>query len=56
MHVPEGSFKFLVGEKSFEPVLEKFGGPNAVQEWRTFVSSGTTIHPATSTLSIHSVI
>lgn len=39
MHVPEGSFKFLVGEKSFEPVLEKFGGPNAVQEWRTFVST-----------------
>ena len=34
MHVPEGSFKFTVGEGKFEPILERFGGPNAVKEWR----------------------
>ena len=33
MHVPEGSFKFKVGANNFEPILEKFGGPNAVKEW-----------------------
>lgn len=34
MHVPEGSFKFTVGAGEFEPILEKFGGPNAVKEWK----------------------
>jgi NAD(P)-binding Rossmann-like domain len=33
MHVPEGTFKFTVGAGKFEPILEKFGGPNAVKEW-----------------------
>ena len=33
MHVPEGSFKFKVGANNFEPILEKFGGPNAIKEW-----------------------
>lgn len=33
MHVPEGSFKFTVGAGKFEPILERFGGPNAVEEW-----------------------
>ena len=34
MHTPDGSFKFTVGEKKFEPILEKFGGENALAEWR----------------------
>jgi phytoene dehydrogenase-like protein len=34
MHVPEGSFKFQVGKDKFLPVLEKFGGPEAVNEFR----------------------
>jgi len=34
MHVPEGSFKFQVGKDKFLPVLEKFGGPAAVKEFR----------------------
>lgn len=33
MHVPEGSFKFKVGANNFEPILKKFGGPNAIKEW-----------------------
>ena len=33
MHVPEGSFKFTIGAGNFEPILERFGGPNAVAEW-----------------------
>ena len=33
MHIPEGSFKFTVGEGEFEKVIEKFGGPNALEEW-----------------------
>mmetsp|Transcript_23956 Transcript_23956/g.23009 ORF Transcript_23956/g.23009 Transcript_23956/m.23009 type:complete len:583 (+) Transcript_23956:116-1864(+) len=33
MHIPEGSFKFKVGANNFEPILEKFGGPNAIAEW-----------------------
>lgn len=34
MHIPEGSFKFTVGEGKFEPIIEKFGGPNAIKEWK----------------------
>ena len=34
MHVPEGSFKFTVGANKFEPILQQFGGPTAVEEWR----------------------
>lgn len=34
MHIPEGDFKFTVGEGNFEPILEKFGGPDAVAEWK----------------------
>ncbi len=33
MHIPEGSFKFQVGEGNFEPVILKFGGSKALQEW-----------------------
>lgn len=33
MHTPDGSFKFTVGEGNFEPILAKFGGPNALTEW-----------------------
>jgi len=33
MHIPEGSFKFTVGEGKFEPIIERFGGPNAMKEW-----------------------
>ena len=33
MHTPDGSFKFTVGKNKFEPILEKFGGENAVKEW-----------------------
>ena len=33
MHVPEGSFKFTIGAGNFEPILKKFGGPNAIAEW-----------------------
>ena len=31
MHIPEGSFKFTVGEGKFEEIIQKFGGPNALQ-------------------------
>lgn len=34
MHIPEGSFKFEVGKDKFIPIIEKFGGSNAVSEWR----------------------
>ena len=34
MHIPEGSFKFTVGAGKFEPIIEKFGGVNALQEWK----------------------
>jgi hypothetical protein len=34
MHIPEGSFKFTVGEGNFEPIIERFGGPNALEEWQ----------------------
>jgi len=34
MHTPDGSFKFTVGERQFEPILEKFGGPNILTEWK----------------------
>jgi len=33
MHIPEGTFKFTVGENEFEKVLSKFGGPTALDEW-----------------------
>jgi hypothetical protein len=33
MHIPEGSFKFTVGANKFEPIVEQFGGPNALNEW-----------------------
>ena len=33
MHIPEGSFKFKIGAGNFEPILKKFGGPNAIAEW-----------------------
>jgi hypothetical protein len=33
MHIPEGSFKFQVGKGNFEPVIEKFGGQQALDEW-----------------------
>ena len=33
MHIPEGSFKFTVGKGNFEPILERFGGMDAVKEW-----------------------
>jgi len=34
MHFPEGSFKFQVGEGNFEPILQTFGGVNALREWK----------------------
>lgn len=34
MHTPDGSFKFTVGKDKFEPILEKFGGPTAIDEWK----------------------
>jgi len=34
MHIPEGSFKFQVGEGNFEPILQSFGGVNALSEWK----------------------
>jgi len=34
MHIPEGSFKFRVGEGNFEPILQTFGGVNALSEWK----------------------
>lgn len=34
MYVPEGSFKFTVGANKFEPILQKFGGPNILNEWQ----------------------
>jgi len=40
MCVPEGDFKFTVGPDSFQKVVERFGGKQAVEEWETFVSSG----------------
>jgi phytoene dehydrogenase-like protein len=33
MHIPEGTFKFTVGENEFEKVLSRFGGPTALNEW-----------------------
>jgi len=33
MHIPEGSFKFKVGKGNFEPIIERFGGPKALDEW-----------------------
>ena len=38
MHVPEGSFKFKVGYKNFEPVLKEFGGPNILTEWNNLLN------------------
>jgi phytoene dehydrogenase-like protein len=37
MHIPEGTFKFTVGKGKFEPVIEKFGGENAIQEWNSLI-------------------
>eukprot|EP01041_Mallomonas_annulata_P006900 gene6900-14008_t len=34
MHTPECSFKFTVGENKFEEILKKYGGPNALSEWK----------------------
>ena len=34
MHVPEGSFKFTVGEGKFEEILKRFGGSTAIAEWK----------------------
>lgn len=34
MHTPDGSFKFTVGENKFEPILQQFGGENALSEWK----------------------
>ena len=33
MFIPEGEFKFKVGKGNFEPVIEKFGGKNAIEQW-----------------------
>ena len=33
MGIPEGEFKFKVGEGNFEPIIKKFGGENALKEW-----------------------
>lgn len=44
----------MVGEGGFERVLEKFGGPDALNQWKTFVSED-----ARTTLSIpltHSLV
>ena len=34
MHTPEGTFKFKVGENNFENILQEFGGPDAISEWK----------------------
>ena len=39
MSLPEGIFKFKVGEGNFEPIIKKFGGPNALNEWKTLCNS-----------------
>eukprot|EP01035_Chromulina_nebulosa_P017570 gene17570-23137_t len=39
MHIPEGSFKFTVGEGNFEPIIKQFGGPNALSEWNDLLQA-----------------
>ena len=34
MGTPEGIFKFKVGQGNFEPIIKKFGGENALKEWK----------------------
>ena len=43
MHIPEGSFKFTVGQGNFEPIIEKFGGPNALKEWNALNNALKTV-------------
>lgn len=39
MYVPDGDFKFTVGPGKMEEIVEKFGGPNAKQEWTDFMKA-----------------
>ena len=39
MHIPEGSFKFTVGQGQFDPIIQRFGGPNALSEWHTLTKA-----------------
>ena len=39
MSLPEGVFKFKVGEGNFEPIIKQFGGPNAINEWNNLCNS-----------------
>jgi len=39
MGIPEGQFKFKVGDGNFEPIIKKYGGPNALNEWKELCQS-----------------
>ncbi|GAB5362189.1 hypothetical protein AAMO2058_000777000 [Amorphochlora amoebiformis] len=50
MHTPEGSFTFKVGPRDFERVLNQYGGPDAVDEWRMLLKKIGPLHKSSSSL------